>query len=65
MKTYELTEENVKMIVDALVFSIDALIKIKIRYYELSHRINVDCHIDNIITQIGELKTLKNYLEQY
>ena len=65
MKTFELSEENVKMIVDALDFSIDALRETKKRYNELSHRINVDCSIDNITTQIGELTTLKNYLEQY
>jgi hypothetical protein len=65
MKTYELTEENVKMIVDALDFSIDALEETKKRYNELSHRINVDCRIDNITDKIGELTTLKNYLKQY
>lgn len=65
MKTYELTQANVKMIVDALDFSIDALRETKKRYVELSHIINVDCRIDNITTQIGELTTLKNYLKQY
>lgn len=63
MKTLELTQVNVKMIVDALDFSIDALRETKKRYIELSRRINVDCRTDNIRTKIGELTTLKNYLE--
>lgn len=65
MKTYELTEENVKMIVDALDFSIDALEETQKHCDKIAHRINVDCRIDNITSQIGELTTLKNYLEQY
>jgi hypothetical protein len=65
MKTYNLTEENVKMIVDALDFSIDALRETKKHCDKIAQRINVDCRIDNITAQIGELTTLKNYLEQY
>lgn len=64
MKTYNLTEENVKMIVDALDFSIDALKETQKHCDKIAQRINVDCRIDNITTQIGELTTLKNYLEQ-
>lgn len=65
MKTYNLTEENVKMIVDALDFSIDALEETKKHCDKIAQRIKVDCRIDNITTKIGELTTLKNYLEQY
>jgi hypothetical protein len=65
MKKYELTEENVKMIVDALDFSIDALRETKKHCDKIAQRINVDCRIDNITTKIGELTTLKNYLKQY
>lgn len=65
MKTYELTEENVKMIIDALNFNIDALEEAKKCCDNIAQRINFDCHIDNITAQTGELTTLKNYLEQY
>jgi hypothetical protein len=65
MKTYELTQANVKMIVDALDFSIDALRETKKHCDKIAQRINVDCRIDNITDKIGELTTLKNYLEQY
>ena len=64
MKTYTLTQANVKMIVDALDFSIDALEETKKHCDKIAQRINVDCRIDNITTKIGELTTLKNYLEQ-
>jgi hypothetical protein len=53
------------MIVDALDFSIDALGQTKKHCDKIAQRINVDCRIDNITTKIGELTTLKNYLEQY
>lgn len=65
MKTYNLTKENVKMIVDALDLSIDALEETKKHCDKIAQRVNVDCRIDNITAQIGELTTLKNYLEQY
>lgn len=65
MKKYELTEEQVKMIVNALEFSIDALRETQKHCDKIAHRINVDCRIDNITTKIGELTTLKNYLERY
>jgi hypothetical protein len=65
MKTYELSEEQIEMIVDALDFSIDALEETKKHCDKIAQRINVDCRIDNITAQIGELTTLKNYLEQY
>jgi hypothetical protein len=65
MKTYELSEEQIEMIVDALDFSIDALRETKKHCDKIAQRINVDCRIDNITTKIGELTTLKNYLEQY
>lgn len=64
MKNYNLTQENVKMIVDALDFSIDALKEAKRHRDKIAHRLNYDC-CEVITTKIAELTTLKNYLEQY
>lgn len=59
MKTYELTQENVKMIVNALDFSIDNLTdaqNVAKKHPEWNR---------DFTTEITKLTTLKNYLEQY
>lgn len=56
MKTYELTQENVKMIVDCINFKIDVMQKVQEIAKNKDERIRED---------IAKLQTLKNYLEQY
>ena len=53
MKTYELTEENVKQIVDCINFKIDVMQKVQERAKD-----------ERIRKDIAKLLTLKNYLEQ-
>lgn len=55
MKTYNLTEENVKMIVDCINFKIDVMQKVQEIAKNKDERIRED---------IAKLLTLKNYLEQ-
>jgi hypothetical protein len=54
MKLYELTQENVKQIVDCINLKIDGMQKV--------HEIAKD---ERIREDVAELQTLKNYLEQY
>lgn len=59
MKTYNLTKENVKMIVDALDFSIENLTdaqNVAKKHPEWNR---------DFTTEIMELTKLKNYLEQH
>ena len=59
MKTYELSEEQIEMIVDALDFSIENLTdaqNVAKKHPEWNR---------DFTTDIMKLTTLKNYLEQY
>lgn len=56
MKSYELTQENVKQIVDCINLKIDVMHKVQEIAKNKDERIRED---------IAKLQTLKNYLEQY
>lgn len=60
MKKYELTEEQVKMIVESLSSSIDAMAKVKNTCEQVGNLESAKKCNDYII----ERTTLKNYLEQ-
>lgn len=56
MKTYTLTQENIKQIVDCINLKIDVMQKVQEITKNKDERIRKD---------IAKLQTLKNYLEQY
>lgn len=61
MKTYELSKKQIEMIVEVLNSSIDAMEHVRKVCEGMSNITGVEI----TTKKIGELTTLKNYLEQY